>query len=192
VLNVVVAIPVTAVGLGLSGGDAGNYTVNSTALTTANITPAALTVTANNQSKNFGTTFIFAGTEFSTSGLQGGETVGSATLASPGAPAGATVAGSPYPITVSAATGGTFTLSNYTITYVPGLMTVTQGSIPPGFAFSGLVTQYTLLQQLGITNTARALADCAGNANASGGGALKSVVIGLQGQCVSAGGGGGR
>jgi hypothetical protein len=37
---------VTATGLTLSGADAGNYTVNATATATANITPAALTVSA--------------------------------------------------------------------------------------------------------------------------------------------------
>jgi hypothetical protein len=36
----------------------------------------------------------------------------------------ANVAGSPYTITVSAATGGTFTPSDYTISYVNGAMTV--------------------------------------------------------------------
>src|SRR5512139_1259192 len=42
---------VTATGLGLSGLDAGNYTVNTTATTAADITPAALTgsITANNK-----------------------------------------------------------------------------------------------------------------------------------------------
>jgi len=42
---------VTATGLGLSGTDAGNYTVNTTATTTANITPRAITgsITAANK-----------------------------------------------------------------------------------------------------------------------------------------------
>jgi hypothetical protein len=35
------------------------------------------------------------------------------------------VAGSPYPIVPSAATGGTFNASNYTITYTNGILTVT-------------------------------------------------------------------
>jgi len=127
--NVGVAKTVTATGLGLSGSDAGNYSVNTTAITTADITPATLTVTANNQSKTYGSTFTFAGTEFATSGMVGGETVGSATLSSAGAANTAHVAGSPYAITASAATGGTFTPANYTISYVNGALTVNPASL---------------------------------------------------------------
>jgi len=48
---------VSATGLNLSGGDAGNYTVNSTATTTADITPRTLTVTAHGVNKVYdGTT----------------------------------------------------------------------------------------------------------------------------------------
>ncbi len=97
-------------------------TKNSTGLLTVN--PAALTVTANNQTKTYGQTFNFAGTEFTSSGLQNGETIGSATLASSGAVNTANVVGSPYAITGSNATGGTFNAGNYTITYVNGAMTV--------------------------------------------------------------------
>ena len=105
------------------------HRVNTTAITTADITPATLTVTANNQSKTYGSTFTFAGTEFATSGLVGGETVGSATLSSAGAANTAHVAGSPYAITASAATGGTFTPANYTISYVNGALTVNPASL---------------------------------------------------------------
>lgn len=48
---------VTTAGLGLTGVDSGNYTVNTTATTTASITPAVLTVTAAGQNKVYdGTT----------------------------------------------------------------------------------------------------------------------------------------
>ena len=66
---------------------------------------------------------VFAGSEFTTSGLLGTDTVTSVTLASAGAVPTATVAGSPYPITPSAAVGTG--LSNYAITYVAGELTVT-------------------------------------------------------------------
>jgi hypothetical protein len=62
------------------------------------VSPAALTVTANNQTKVYGQTFVFNGTEFTSAGLQNGETIGSVTLASAGAAPTATVPGSPYPI----------------------------------------------------------------------------------------------
>ena len=105
-----------------------DYTItyNNGAMT---VNPAVLAVTANNQLKSYGQMFTFAGTELTTSGLQNGETVGSATLASAGAVNTAHVAGSPYAITASAATGGTFTPSDYTITYNDGAMTVNPAAL---------------------------------------------------------------
>ena len=101
----------------------GNYTITyDPGLLSVN--PAALTIMANDISKTYGQTVTFTGTEFSAAGLQNGETVGSATLASAGAPATANVAGSPYAITVGNALGGTFNPNNYTITYDPGLLAV--------------------------------------------------------------------
>ena len=73
------------------------------------VNPAALAITANNASKTYGQTFTFAGTEFTSLGLQNGETIGSVTLTSPGAASAANVAGSPYLITPSNAVGGTST-----------------------------------------------------------------------------------
>jgi fibronectin-binding autotransporter adhesin len=96
------------------------------------VNTAPLTVTANDQSKFYGSTFTFAGNEFTPAGLKNNETIASATLTSTGAPSTASVAGSPYPIVASAATGGTFTASDYAITYVPGVFTV----IPPGVALT--------------------------------------------------------
>ncbi|MCC7486515.1 MAG: autotransporter-associated beta strand repeat-containing protein [Burkholderiales bacterium] len=91
---------------------------------TVNPAGVPLTVTANNQVKPYGTVRNFTGTEFTASGLQNSETIGRVVLASTGAPAGAPVQGSPYVITVSGATGGTFNPGNYTITYVDGQLTV--------------------------------------------------------------------
>ncbi len=96
--------------------------VTNTALVT--VQKAPLTVTANNQSKAYGQTITFAGTEFNTVGLVNGDIVTSATLASTGAPSTATVAGSPYPIIISNALGNAG-LTNYVITYVNGQLTVT-------------------------------------------------------------------
>lgn len=89
------------------------------------ITPAPLTVTANAATKTYGTATVFAGTEFTPAGLQFGETIGSVTLNSTGVAATSGVAGSPYAIIASAATGGTFVASNYTISYVNGALTIT-------------------------------------------------------------------
>lgn len=104
------------------------------------VTGAPLLVTASDATKRFGQTAIL--TAFTTAGLVNGETVGSVALTSPGTAASATVAGSPYAITASNPTGGTFTPSNYTIAFTPGILAVTPiatvpvvvppGSTPPG------------------------------------------------------------
>ncbi|MCF8052482.1 MAG: hypothetical protein K9L59_14665 [Desulfobacterales bacterium] len=123
--NAAVDKTVTGTGLSLTGADAGNYTVNGTALTTADITPAPLGIAANSISKTYGSTVSFTGSEFSSTGLKNGETVGSVNLASAGTAPTAGVAGSPYDITASSATGGTFNAANYTISYVDGILGVT-------------------------------------------------------------------
>ena len=106
--------------------NAGNYAIRyiDGSLT---VVPAALTVTANNASKIYGQTPILNG--FTSSGLQNGETIGSVTESSTGAAATASVAGGPYAITASNATGGTFDASNYAISYIDGNLTVTPAAL---------------------------------------------------------------
>ena len=89
---------------------------------TLTINNASLTIDANDLSKVYGTAYTFLGTEFTTTGLTGSDAVTSVTLTSLGAPATASVAGSPYVITPSAAVGSG--LANYTITYNNGTLTV--------------------------------------------------------------------
>src|SRR5262249_46369761 len=99
-----------------------NITYNTANFT---INPASLTITANNQSKTYGTAFSFTGTEFTAGATFNGDTVTSVTLTSAGAPATATVAGSPYSIVPSAAVFSPLAAaSNYSITYVNGSFTV--------------------------------------------------------------------
>jgi autotransporter-associated beta strand protein len=111
----------------------GSLTAGSDASTTLTMSQAALTVTANDQSKVYGQTIATGpgDTNFSSSALQYSETIGSVTLAvsSGGDGANAAVAGSPYTITPSAATGGTFNPNNYNITYATGNLTVTAASL---------------------------------------------------------------
>ncbi len=64
---------VTGTGLSLAGADAGNYVVNSTAATTATITPASLTITAATNTKTYDGTVSAAATPTVT-GLVGGDT----------------------------------------------------------------------------------------------------------------------
>jgi len=47
---------VSVSGISISGPDAGNYLANPTASTTADITPALVTVTADNRSRVYGST----------------------------------------------------------------------------------------------------------------------------------------
>lgn len=95
------------------------------------ISRKSLFITANDVSKQFGQTLSFGAgqTGFSASGLVNGETVGSVTIAASGGTAAEDPAGD-YVLTPSAATGGTFTPSNYSVIYNTGTLTVTGASAP--------------------------------------------------------------
>ncbi|MCX6873046.1 MAG: DUF6288 domain-containing protein [Verrucomicrobia bacterium] len=135
--NAGTAKPVTVTGNTLAGTSSGNYTLTQPAGLTADIAPRALTVIADDQSKTYGQTLDFGSgsTRFTSSGLQHGETIGSVTLACGGG--GATAAVATYPITPGAATAGTFDANNYTITYVPGVLTVNPAPLPPYATWAG-------------------------------------------------------
>src|SRR5208283_364429 len=137
-------VPSVAVGTGLS-----NYTISyhNGSLT---VTPAALDITANSTSKTYGQTVTLAGTAFTTGAgeLVNGDTVTSVTLTSAGAAASATVAGSPYAIVPSVAIGTG--LSNYTISYHSGSLTVT----PAAFDVTANSTSKTYGQTVTLAGTA--------------------------------------
>jgi hypothetical protein len=76
-------------------------------------------------------------TGFGASGLVNGETVGSVTITASGGTAAEDPAGT-YTLTPSAATGGTFTPSNYSIIYNSGMLTVIGSGTP---AFGDWATQ---------------------------------------------------
>src|SRR5205807_785665 len=84
----------------------------------------ALDIIANAQSKTYGATFTFTGSEFTvgTGQLKNSDSVTSVTLTSAGAAATATVSGSPYDIKPSAAVGTG--MGNDRITYHVGHFTV--------------------------------------------------------------------
>jgi len=108
-------------------GDGALYGVTNSG-TTLTVNPAPLSIQANAQTKTYGQTIDFGSgsTQFSSMGLQNGETIGSVTLAvsGGGGVASAPVSGSPYTITPSAATGGSFSPANYAVRYSTGLLTV--------------------------------------------------------------------
>jgi gliding motility-associated-like protein len=115
--------PITA-----SGAVSANYTITYKP-GILNVTKAALTITANNKGKAFGTA-LTGGTgsvDFTPNGLVNAETIGSVTITY-GAGAAANAVAGTYPgsIVPSAATGGTFNAANYAITYKAGTLTVGQ------------------------------------------------------------------
>jgi hypothetical protein len=115
---------------------------------TLHITQATLTITATNRTKVFGATYTPDTTppsvDFNVSGLLNSDSVTSITLTCAGYAAGATVAGSPYTITPSAAMGTG--LTNYTIGYVNGIFTVSAWTIT-GF--------YQPVDMGGVVNTVK-------------------------------------
>ena len=128
--------PVTASGITLAGASAGNYTVPATATTTANITKAPLTVTANNLSRVYGAANPTLTTTIT--GFVNGETAAVLT-GSPATSTTATVA-SPvgtYPITV---TQGTLASANYSFGFVNGTLTVTQVVYPTAITITAIIT----------------------------------------------------
>ncbi|MGL2965234.1 beta strand repeat-containing protein [Flavobacterium sp. XGLA_31] len=92
------------------------------------VSKRALTITANNASKTYGTTQstpVTGATAFTANGLVNGDTIGSVTLTyGSGALLATSNAGTTSVITPSAATGGTFSTSDYNISYVNGTLTV--------------------------------------------------------------------
>ena len=115
-----------------STGLSDNYNISfQTSTLTVNV--ANLTITANAQNKTFGTiqaTPIIGLDAFTTIGLQNNETIGAVTLTySIGGLTATAAAGSTSIITPSSAIGGTFTASNYNITYIAGTLTVIQAAL---------------------------------------------------------------
>jgi filamentous hemagglutinin family protein len=122
--NVGTAKPVSLAGYALSGADAGNYVLaNAPGSTSASITPAPLTVAADNLAKAQGDEYVFKGTEFSATGLQGGEAITRVSLSSAGAPAAAPTGA--YSIVPSNPVGGNgYQASNYAISLLNGVLAV--------------------------------------------------------------------
>jgi hypothetical protein len=145
------------------GTYAGNVVCNSAdaagaslAVPSSEVLAKALTITASNRSKPFGIALSLGSGQngFSSAGLVADETIGSVTLAAAAGTAANDAMGV-YSIIPSDATGGTFTLSNYNITYREGQLTVTgvpfsnpaPGADPDGNGLSNLMEYY-----MGISN----------------------------------------
>ncbi len=130
------AVNVAAGGLGASAS-AGSYTVAASGATgsglsnydinyvngTLTVNRAALTITAGNNSKTYGSVANLTG--YSAAGLVNGDTLGQVALSSAGVGTAASVGS--YGITASAASGTG--LSNYDITYVGGTLVVNPAAL---------------------------------------------------------------
>ena len=115
-------------GSNASGTALSNYTITyAPAPTGFTVNPASLTITADNQSKTYGTSANLGMTAFTTTGLLNSDAVSAVTLASAGAPA--TASAGTYALTGSNATGTG--LSNYAISYVaaPSGLTVNPANL---------------------------------------------------------------
>jgi hypothetical protein len=135
--DVTTATTITESGLTLSGTNSTDYSPTAPTLS-ASITARALTVTASDQSHTygFGGTNASLGTSgFTSSGLQNSETIGSVTLTTNDTTSTSHnyIVGT-FTLTPSAATSGTFTASNYNITYAnaPTGLTVTAKGLTVG------------------------------------------------------------
>ena len=122
--------PYAIVASGATGSGLSNYTITyDNAPTGLTVTPAALTLTASDQSKLINTTLTFNGTEYTASGLHNGETVGTVGLTSSGAVSTAGNGNYAINITPNLYSGGTFNGANYNVTLVAGNLDVT-GTLP--------------------------------------------------------------
>jgi hypothetical protein len=99
--------------------------VGSSGSLSLTVSPAALTITAESTSKTYGQTATFAGTSFTETGLVNGDTITAVAETSDGAAVSATVG--TYNIVPLAAAGTD--LSDYTITYVDGTLTVNKAKL---------------------------------------------------------------
>ena len=136
---------ITASGYAISGGQSSYYTLTQPT-STADITARSLTITASNVTKAAGAVLTggSGSTAFTSSGLQNSETIGSVTITY-GSGAAADAAGGVYADAVvpSAATGGTFTASNYSISYTAGSITVNASpTITPTGTLAAVGTTY--------------------------------------------------
>ncbi len=119
--NVGTAKVVNGTGFSLTGADAGNYTLGSSSLTaSADITAKAVTITADAQTKVYGTLDPALTYQVTSGGLVGGDAFsGSLSRA-----AGENVATGPYAILQGTVAAG----PNYDLTYVGANLTITKAS----------------------------------------------------------------
>ncbi|SUX88695.1 Uncharacterised protein [Chromobacterium violaceum] len=152
--NVGNAKPVSVAGISASGADAGNYTLNnSTATTSANITPLAITVNATGQNKTYDAT-VNASVTLSSSGVLAGDTVNFADTSAAfnnknvGNAKPVSVAG----ISASGADAGNYTLNNNTATTSANItpLAITVNAAGQNKTYDGTVNDTVTLSSSGV------------------------------------------
>jgi hypothetical protein len=142
-----------------SAATAGTFNANNYAITYVTnlltVNQTNLTITANNRTKTYGQTVVFAGTEFTDSTLLNGDTITGVTLSSAGAAANASLSGSPYQILPSLAVGSG--LGNYNISYADGLLSVSGFSLTIAPNFPNVVLTWTTNAATAVLNQAASL-----------------------------------
>ncbi|MGL1889827.1 MAG: Ig-like domain-containing protein, partial [Reichenbachiella sp.] len=148
----------------LTGAGSGNYSITQPTGLSADVTTKALTITATAQDKTYGSALTGGTgyTTFTSIGLENSETIGSVTVAYSDGDAAADAVGSyTDAISLSTATGGTFTASNYSITYATGdldvlgkalTITATAQDKTYGSVLTG-GTGYTTFTSIGLENS---------------------------------------
>ncbi|MFZ4388202.1 MAG: beta strand repeat-containing protein, partial [Chthoniobacterales bacterium] len=154
---------VSVSGLSISGTDSGNYAFSTTTSTTADITKAALSVTANGDTKTYNAVAYNGGNGVAFSGFVNGEasTTLGGTLTYGGTSQGAVNAG------LHAITPSGFTSNNYAFTYHDGTLTVTKANATINVT-SYSVTYSGTIWTASSTATGVGGADLSGSLNVSG------------------------
>jgi hypothetical protein len=169
---------VTVTGIAAGGLDSGNYNLlNTTATTSADITPASLNVVANDDSRIAGGTPYSGGNGVAYAGLVAGETAAvlGGNLTYGGSSQGASAAGS-YAITP-----GGYSSANYAISYLDGVLSLTSGgSAEAALGGTALVTAYDGAVQA-VAGVGAALGGTGASGGGSGGGAGGAGVGGAAG-----------
>jgi hypothetical protein len=141
--------PITAAYGGASG-----YAPSVTAsASTQTVNPAALSITAGNDSKNYGQTKSYGAgsTAFTSIGLQTGDVISSVTITNSGGSASDAPVGS-YSLTPGAPVGASFNANNYAITYINGTLNVVQAA--PGLVIVSSLNPAGYLTPLQFTASA--------------------------------------
>jgi len=113
----------------------GNYAITGYTPAYVTITPAALTITANNQNTTYGAALNLGNSAFTVAGLVNGNSIANVNLVQggnstvSGSQAAGTYSGSNGIVASSATAGSNTTLSNYNITYLPGTLTITPATL---------------------------------------------------------------